>query len=433
MKSLRRHTILATTSNDQQPIMSGKTIKRGVTIENMYARIVYKSFLSPESNNKGVMEDIIRSSKKNNSASNIGGKLIWEQSTSSILQILEGPVENVDKIFDTIKKDNRHFDMSLVACEDISKEQRLYTAWTITMSEDVATTHEPDISDYQILSIIGTGGFATVVKAMCKKNQTFAAIKIMSKKRLTNNNYNIALRERAIWKELNDTKFINKLHFCLQDPLNVYFVMDFASRGDMHSCVNSCTLDYDSCLFYFCEILCGLNSIHSNGIVFGDLKLENILIDNSGHILLTDFGISRKHDEIDKKLRGTPVYFAPEMITEKFIHSKSDIWALGIILYEMTGSRVPWQGLNHDIMFQMILNIQLSLNIVFDNNLNKLIQLLTEKDHSERPDCQTIIQYLKTESLIDDWDQVQSGSLEPPHLPDLVNESNNIIMNFGNN
>ena len=106
-------------SNDQQPIMSGKTIKRGGTIENMYARIVYKSFLSPESNNKGVMEDIIRSSKKNNSASNIGWKLIWEQRTSSILQILEGPVENVDKIFDTIKKDNRHFDISLVACEDI--------------------------------------------------------------------------------------------------------------------------------------------------------------------------------------------------------------------------------------------------------------------------------------------------------------------------
>tara|TARA_Y100000389_G_scaffold85393_1_gene82105 strand:- start:76 stop:1374 length:1299 start_codon:yes stop_codon:yes gene_type:complete len=418
-------------NNDQQPIMSGKTIKRGVTLKNMYARIVYKSFLSPESNNKGVMEDIIRSSEKNNSASNIGGKLIWEQSTSSVLQILEGPVENVDKIFDTIKKDNRHYDISLVACQDISKEQRLYPIWTITMSEDTATTHEPDISDYQILSIIGTGGFATVVKAMCKKKQTFAAIKIMSKKRLTNNNYNIALRERAIWKELNDTKFINKLHFCLQDPLNVYFVMDFASRGDMYSCVNSCTLDYNSCVFYFGEILCGLNSIHSNGIVFGDLKLENILIDHSGHILLTDFGISRKRDETDKNVRGTPVYFAPEMITEKLIHSKSDIWALGIILYEMTGSRLPWQGLNHDIMFQMILNVQLSLNVIFDNNLNELIQFLSKKDHSERPDCHAIIQYLKIESFIDDWDQVQSRSLEPPHLPDLVNESNNIMMNFG--
>ena len=409
--------------------MSGEKITRNVTIENMYTRIVYKSVLRSKANRE--MEDIIRRSRKNNSSLNIGGILIWDQSTSSILQILEGPVENVSKTFDAIKKDDRHGSIYLVACEDISKEQRLYPLWTTTIKEcTTITSSEPDISDYQILSIIGSGGFATVVKALCKKTQTFAAIKIMSKKRLTNNSYNIAVRERDMWRELNDSKFINRLHFCLQDPLNVYFVMDFASRGDMYSCVKSGALDYDTCLFYFSEILCGLSTIHSNGIIFGDLKLENILIDNSGHILLADFGISRKENETDKNVGGTPVYFAPETITDKLVHFKSDIWALGIILYEMTGSHVPWQGMNKDIMFKMILNIQLSLNMLFDNRLNNLIQLLTVKDHSERPDCGEIINYLTTEALINDWSQVQSRSLVPPYIPEYLDETNNIIMNF---
>tara|TARA_Y100000389_G_scaffold203290_1_gene251265 strand:- start:1386 stop:2660 length:1275 start_codon:yes stop_codon:yes gene_type:complete len=416
---------------DWQPTMSVKTIYSEPAINRMYTRLVYKSLLNLESNKKKVMEEIICISIKNNSFLDIGGKLIWDQHTSSIIQILEGPIENVNKIFNTIKADTRHYDIDIIACEDILKDQRLYLAWTITLSEVQAVSTKPDISDYQILSVIGSGGFATVVKAMCKKTQTFAAIKIMSKKRLTNNNYNTAIRERTIWKQLNDTKFINKLYYCLQDPLNVYFVMDFASRGDMFTCVNSTSLDYDACIFYFSEILCGLNSMHSNDIIFGDLKLENILIDRYGHILLTDFGISKFHNETNPRVKGTPVYFAPEIITDKLIHAKSDIWALGIILYEMTGTPIPWQGLNRDIIFQMILNIQLSLNVFFDNRLNELVQLLTIKDHSERPDCATIIQYLKNESIIEDWDLVQSCTLEPPHLPELVHESDNIIMNFG--
>lgn len=408
--------------------MSGKKIIRKVTIEKNYSRLVYKSKIVVEKNTKSVIDDIVSSSVRNNSKLNIGGVLIWNQCQGSILQILEGPVENINNMFNKIKKDVRHSDIFIVACEDILKEQILYPVWSLTVGTDPNVS--TDISDYQILSIIGTGGFATVVKAICKNSRTFAAIKIISKKRLSNNDYNIALRERYIWKELNDSKFINRLYSCLQDPLNVYFVMDFASRGDMFSCVQSYTLSYDVCVFYFCEILCGLNTIHTNNIIFGDLKLENILIDTDGHILLTDFGISRKKNETDKKIRGTPLYFAPEIINEGLINIKSDIWALGIVLYEMTGCKVPWQGLDSEIMFKLILTTHLTTNMRIDNVLNEIIQRLLIKDHCERPNCGDIIAFLSSEAIIDNWDAIQSRSLVPPHLPDFVNESSNVMLNF---
>ena len=100
---------------DWQPTMSVKNINREPAIKSMYTRLVYKSILNLESNNKDVMEKIISSSIKNNTSLDIGGKLIWDQNTSSIIQILEGPVENVNKTINIIKRDTRHHDIYIIA------------------------------------------------------------------------------------------------------------------------------------------------------------------------------------------------------------------------------------------------------------------------------------------------------------------------------
>lgn len=399
-----------------------------VDIGNMYSRLIYTSVLLDAVNNSEELFKIASISQKNNAPLGIGGKLIWEQQLSTIIQILEGPSININKLFDKIKKDKRHKNVRMVACEEILPQDIIYPVWTASLFSN-KTKIEPDINDFQILSVIGTGGFATVVKAFNKITNNFVAIKIMTKKKLSSKNYNTALRERYIWKTLNGSNFINKLYYCLQDPINVYFVMDFSMRGDMYSCSKSCKLNYETCIFYFSEILCGLRTIHNHKIIFGDLKLENILIDKTGHILLTDFGISRKQDEEDKTVRGTPVYFAPEMITDKIIHTSNDIWALGIVLYEMTGSALPWQGLDKQTMYLMILNRQLSLDVWYSNILNELIQMTTTKQYLERPDSNALIGYLKNEKIVD-WNLIESRKFEPPHLPNIVNEQNNVVMNF---
>ena len=160
------------------------------------------------------------------------------------------------------------------------------------------------------------------------------------------------------------------------------------------------------------------------------MKLENILIDVDGHILLTDFGISHHLNDNDSKIRGTPLYFSPEIITKKLIHQKNDIWALGIILFEMTGSLVPWQNCAKEIMFPLILQTSLSLDMSWSNKLNLVLQLLTTQDHNIRPDCEEIISSILETELIHDWDDVINKRLSPKIMPNIKIEYPNKILGF---
>ena len=309
----------------------------------------------------------------------------------------------------------------------------MYELWCAQLVSDNShciIEHEPRVTDYQILSIIGSGGFSTVVKALNVEDKQYYAMKIISKKHQTNNSIKIALTERNIWKNINNSLFINRLHYCLQDPLNVYFVMDYAPRGDMFDLINNHKLNESDCIIYFSEILCGLKTIHENNIIYRDLKLENILIDKDGRILLTDFGVSNHLDDFDKKMRGTPMYFAPEIIKEQMIHMKNDIWSLGIVLFELSGNRIPWQGLAKEQMFNFILSQQLALNLRWGENLNELLQILTIHDHNLRPDCESIISFLIEKTLINSWEDVCNKVNCASTLPHFKNEIINEVVEF---
>tara|TARA_Y100000389_G_scaffold202125_1_gene246605 strand:+ start:727 stop:1956 length:1230 start_codon:yes stop_codon:yes gene_type:complete len=398
-----------------------------------YIRFIYSSYLREHYNNLRAVSEIINTSQKNNRILGIGGELTWYSSTGKILQVLEGPALNIDGLINLIKKDKRHENIQTLACEDITKKQTIYKLWTVqTMTDNlpIATNKTPEINDFQIMSIIGNGGFSTVVKCINMQNNKYYAMKIMSKKHHTNNSCNTALSERNIWRKLSDCVFVNKLYNCLQDPTNVYFVMNYAPRGDLFDVVNNYTLGEPVCVFYFCEILCGLKCIHDNDIIYRDLKLENVLIDKEGHVLLTDFGISQHSHDDRIRIRGTPLYFSPEIITNKKIDKKNDIWSLGIVLFELTGSIVNWQSLRKDEMFSMIISTQLTLDTKWSENINNLLQYLTIKDYNIRPDCDSVISMLLKENIIDNWENVYNKAIPPCILPNPKEETTNMIVGF---
>ena len=404
-----------------------------VNLTESYIRLIYTSLLYEQFNNGRTIKEIVNISQKNNATYNIGGELTWFSKKGKIMQILEGPILNVNHLINIIKCDKRHTNIQIIACVDITKEQAIYELWSaqfILPDSPCPIEREPRVNDYQILSIIGSGGFSTVVKALNTENKQYYALKIMTKKRQTNNSIRIALTERNVWKNINNSLFINKLHYCLQDPLNVYFVMDYAPRGDMFDVVKNYKLNESDCIIYFTEILCGLKTIHGNNIIYRDLKLENILIDQDGHVLLTDFGISNHLDELDQTIRGTPMYFAPEIIKEKVIHQKNDIWSLGIILFEMTGIQIPWQGLARQQMFHVILSQQLTLNLQWSENLNELLQLLTIHDYNTRPNCESIVSFLLEKNLINSWEDVCNKTNCVSILPEFKSEITNEIIEF---
>lgn len=400
--------------------------------ENMFVRLVYTSTLLDEYNNYDTVSNIIHISQKNNRLQQIGGEIIWNSTKSNIVQILEGPSLCVNSLFNKIKKDSRHKNIMMIACQDITKDEKIYKIWDASVVKDISPDYNPKMTDFDMKTIIGNGGFSTVVKAYNVVHDKHFAVKVVSKKKMTRNIYNSVVSERELWRNLSlkeENHFINKLHWCLQDPLNVYFIMDLANGGDMFDLLKVRKLKSEDCLFYCCEILCALKYIHDNNIIYRDMKLENILLNSDGHIVLTDFGVSEKACKLESKMCGTPQYFSPEIIQHKIIHSKNDIWALGIVIYEMTGVTVPWQGRPRDVMFPLILQFQLTLDMNWDGYLNTLIEKCTIKDYEKRPTCAEIIEYLVSEQIVENWDDVENKRLTPPFIPEShIPENSNMIV-----
>ena len=112
--------------------------------------------------------------------------------------------------------------------------------------------------------------------------------------------------------------FIVKLHFAFQNQDRLYFVIDYLMGGELfYHLRNTKCFSEKKTRFYASEIILGLECLHSHGVVYRDLKPENVILDQCGHIKLTDFGLSKLDitgDEMAYSFCGTPEYLAPEII-----------------------------------------------------------------------------------------------------------------------
>lgn len=119
------------------------------------------------------------------------------------------------------------------------------------------------------------------------------------------------LLERDVLKLANKNPYLARMYCTFQNDEHLFFVMEFYSGGDlMFHVVNAKHFDENRTRFYCAEIICGLEFLHSNGIIYRDLKLDNVLLDSKGHIKITDFGMCKKLvDPIDGRTQtfcGTP-------------------------------------------------------------------------------------------------------------------------------
>ena len=140
-------------------------------------------------------------------------------------------------------------------------------------------------------------------------------------------------------------------------------------------------------LFYSTEIVSALSYLHSLHIVYRDLKPENILIGKDGHIVITDFGFSKKVNDKTWTLCGTPEYLAPEILQSRG-HSKSvDWWALGVLMYEMLAGYPPFLAEDPLAIYEKILAAKINWPQGFDLLAKDLIQRLLEVDITKRLGC----------------------------------------------
>lgn len=226
---------------------------------------------------------------------------------------------------------------------------------TITISTFPAFTKSSNPDDYffyknfqilktgQVKNILGKGAFGEVNLVKNKKDNRLFAMKIIDKKKL---------------KEIKLIKDEISVHICL-DHMNIiklysfsetkdffYLVMEYAEKGSLYTEIKrSKGIKEDKARDYFIQVIHAINYIHDLGIVHRDIKPENLLLNNKNQVKLCDFGgvIKIEDGEERQTFFGTYEYMAPEIIDGTKYNNSVDIWALGILLYEMLHGYSPFR------------------------------------------------------------------------------------------
>ena len=221
---------------------------------------------------------------------------------------------------------------------------------------------------------IGKGGFGSVWKVRHKVTRQIFAIKVINKDSIVKQNMvEQTNREIEIMYKL-DHPHIIKLYSHFEDDEDFCLIMQIASKGQLYSVIKRLKrLDQRTAAQYMREVISAIKYLHTRNppIIHRDIKPENILLDQDGRCKLADFGWSNFDDGTKNRETycGTPEYLAPEMVTKSGHDESVDIWALGVLLFEMLTGRTPF-NFNGD-RIQLYNNIK-SLRIVWTDDFPQL-------------------------------------------------------------
>jgi serine/threonine protein kinase len=261
------------------------------------------------------------------------------------------------------------------------------------------------ISHYKITEKLGEGGMGEVYLADDLKLERQVAIKFLPE-HLTKDNENVERfeREAKAAAALNHPNIVT-IHDVLEEDDGLCIVMEYVDGKSLREVINEYKLGLDKIIDIIRQLSEGLSKAHKAGIVHRDIKPENIIIDQDARVKILDFGLAKLKgvSKLTKETStlGTIHYMSPEQTRGSQVDQRSDIWSLGVVLYEMLMGNVPFKADYDQAVLYAIQNEEPEPVDTITTDLNGVIKKALAKDPDER--------YQRLEDFIDDFKIVGSG------------------------
>lgn len=294
------------------------------------------------------------------------------------------------------------------------------------------------LQDFDLLRVIGRGSYAKVLLVRLKKNDQTYAMKVV-KKELVHDEEDIdwVQTEKHVFEQASNNPFLVGLHSCFQTPSRLFLVIEYVNGGDlMFHMQRQRKLPEEHARFYAAEICIALNFLHERGIIYRDLKLDNVLLDAEGHIKLTDYGMCKEGlgpGDTTSTFCGTPNYIAPEILRGEEYGFSVDWWALGVLMFEMMAGRSPFDIITdnpdmntEDYLFQVILEKPIRIPRFLSVKASHVLKGFLNKDPKDRLGCQlqTGFTDIKSHTFFRsiDWDMLEKKQVVPPFKPQITDD-----------
>ncbi|CAL8286870.1 unnamed protein product [Lota lota] len=290
-------------------------------------------------------------------------------------------------------------------------------------------TRRLGLSDFTFLQVLGKGSFGKVMLARLNGGERVYAVKVLKKDViLQDDDVECTMTEKRVLSLARCHPYLTQLYCCFQTMDRLFFVMEFVNGGDlMFHIQKSRKFEEVRARFYAAEITSALMFLHSKGILYRDLKLDNVLLDKDGHCKLADFGMCKEgvfEDGATGTFCGTPDYIAPEILQEMLYGPSVDWWALGVLLYEMLSGHAPFEAENEDDLFEAILNEEIVYASWLSTEAVNILKALLTKTVARRLGCvgadggeNAVVQHAFFASI--DWEKLNLRELEPPFKPKI--------------
>ncbi|KAG6447693.1 atypical protein kinase C isoform X3 [Manduca sexta] len=295
------------------------------------------------------------------------------------------------------------------------------------------------LDDFELIRVIGRGSYAKVLMVELKRTKRIYAMKVIKKALVTDDeDIDWVQTEKHVFETASNHPFLVGLHSCFQTPSRLFFVIEFVRGGDlMFHMQRQRRLPEEHARFYAAEISLALHFLHERGVIYRDLKLDNVLLDHEGHIKLTDYGMCKegvRPGDTTSTFCGTPNYIAPEILRGEEYGFSVDWWALGVLTYEMLAGRSPFdiaQAADNpdqnteDYLFQVILEKTIRIPRSLSVKAASVLKGFLNKNPVERLGCGEngfldIVNHPFFKSI--EWEMLEQKQVVPPFKPRLEGE-----------